>query len=71
MVNGLVIQTVATDSGKFTRRGMAVAAESHIWNGTGQKAKNKPTPKAPEAERLFKCHKFGSCSMVPKMRSAR
>lgn len=30
MVNGLVTHTVATDSGKLARKGMATPAESHI-----------------------------------------
>jgi len=30
IVKGLVIQTVATDNGKLTRKGMANAAANHI-----------------------------------------
>ena len=67
IVKGLVIQTVATDNGKLTRKGMANAAANHIWKGTGQNAKNKPTANAPDAERLFKCQRLGSCSKVPKI----
>ena len=67
IVKGLVIQTVATDNGKLTRKGMANAAANHIWKGTGQNAKNNPTAKAPDAERLFKCQRLGSWSKVPKI----
>ena len=31
------------------------------------KAKNKPTAKAPRAERLFKCQRFASCKSLPKI----
>ena len=71
MVNGFVIHTVAMDNGKLTRHGMAVAADSHIWKGTGQNAKNNPMPKAPAADLRFKCQRLGSCRIVPKIFNAR
>ena len=55
MVMGLVIQTSATDRGRFTRVTMAIRAASSIWDGTGIKAEKRPTKAAPETERRLKC----------------
>ena len=67
-MTGLVIHTSATEIGRLTRSRMAAAAAGIIWNGIGTKAMNRPTAKAPEAERRFRCHRLGSCSSVPNRR---
>ena len=50
MVTGLVIQTRATEIGKFEPITIAPADASAIWNGTGIQAQNNPTEKAIETE---------------------
>ena len=60
MVIGFVIHTIAIVIGRFIRIIIAAMAANSIWNGTGTKAKNNPTPTAPDTERRLRCSKKGS-----------
>jgi len=60
MVTGLVIQTSATEMGRFTRNAMAAAAAMNIWPTGGMYIMKSPTPNAPAAERRLRYQRLGS-----------
>mgnify|MGYP007132381805 CR=1 FL=1 len=66
IVNGLVIQTKATEMGRFARKYSAMMAAIAICPGVGIHAANRPIAKAAETERRFKCQRLGSWSLSPK-----
>ena len=55
MVNGLLIQTRATDIGRLQRPAMASMAAITICMGTGRNIQNRPINAAPETERRLRC----------------
>ena len=63
---GLLIQTSATESGRFALTITAVIAAKIICEGSGIKAINRPIKQAVEAQRRFRCQRLGSCSQLPK-----
>ena len=67
IVNGLVIQTNAMESGKFALNKIAMPAATTIWKGIGMKAQKSPTANALETERRFKYHKLALCNKSPNI----
>ncbi|MNN78706.1 hypothetical protein D3C81_1952830 [compost metagenome] len=64
----MVSQTRLTAIGMLPRTIMARVAASSICNGIGRNAANKPTAMARATEWRLRCHRFGSCSSVPRKR---
>ena len=68
MVSGLVIQTIATATGRLKRSQAAAVAASSICQGKGMKAKNMPAASPRTVGRRLKCHRRGSCNSSPRKR---
>ncbi len=65
---GLVIQTIATATGRLKRNHAAVIATSIICQGQGTNAKKAPAANPRTVGRRLKCHTLGSCRRSPRKR---